>query len=211
MILTAAAASAAPFAYVANLGGDEVAVIDTAIRRTLLLAIMVGIGGAAVDFLYSQLAVTGLGALLREAPTVSRWFEGVGGVVLVAYGVVVTKRPLGPVEATADASPKTAAVLAALGTGISLMLLNPATIVSWLFLAGVFLSDLGRGAALVCGLGVFAGGTAWFCLVAWLAQKGRVRLGPRAAWITRVVAVLLIGYGVFLLCRTGVAWAKLGR
>lgn len=196
------------FAICIPIGPVNVAVIDTAIRRTLFLAVLIGIGGALIDFAYSQLAVSGLGALLEKAPTLSNVFQVAGGVVLVGYGAVVLGRAPAEAPKATSQPPKTKAALAALGTGISLMVLNPAAIVSWLFLAGIFLADLGRVHSLVCGVGIFLGATAWFCLVAWLAHRGRVRLGARAVWITRTVAILLIGYGVFLLGKTGLAMAS---
>ena len=41
------------------------AVVDTAIRRDMRSAVAVGMGGAFVDFIYSQLAVLGIGRVLK--------------------------------------------------------------------------------------------------------------------------------------------------
>ena len=50
-------------------------------------------------------------------------------------------------------------------------------------------------------IGVGAGSLAWFTGVAYLADHGKRVLGEKAIWITRVVGVLLVGYGVFSLGR----------
>ena len=48
------------------------------------------------------------------------------------------------------------------------------------------------------------GSACWFSLVAYLANHGR-KLG-KAMWLTRVVGVLLVGYGMFSLGRAATIW-----
>ena len=45
-------------------GPVNAAVIDTAMRKCIRRAIAIGVGGAFVDFVYSQIATMGLGSLL---------------------------------------------------------------------------------------------------------------------------------------------------
>lgn len=178
-------------------GPVNAAVIDTALRKCLKRAIAIGAGGAFVDFVYSQIACMGLGTLLNEAPGLSTVFLGVGGVVLVVFGCLTVGKPPS-VDEPVPAGMMKRALLSSFITGVLITMMNPAAIVSWVLLAGTVLADLTRGESFVAGLGIFAGTTLWFVLIAGLAHKGRVRLGNRAAWITRTVGALLVIYGVFL-------------
>jgi L-lysine exporter family protein LysE/ArgO len=177
-------------------GPVNAAVIDTAMRKCVRRALAIGAGGAFVDFLYSQLAVMGLASLLAGAPGLATAFLGIGGVVLVVLGVKTTATPL--VEAAPPPPATKTALLSSFVTGVLITVTNPAALVSWVLLAGTVLHGLDRLESLVAGVGIFVGTTVWFALITWLAAKGRVKLGPRAVWLTRAVGALLIVYGVFL-------------
>src|SRR5687768_2256428 len=84
-------------------GPVNAAVIDTAVRKCVRRAIAVGMGGAFVDMLYSQVAIMGLGSLLSGAPNLATAFLGIGGVVLVALGVMTVAKP--PIEDTPPPPP----------------------------------------------------------------------------------------------------------
>lgn len=178
-------------------GPVNAAVIDTAMRKCTRRAIAVGMGGAFVDFLYSQLATLGLGSLLAGTPSVATALVGVGGITLVILGVMTVSSP--PLDDVAPPPPpgKTALV-SAFFSGVFITIANPAALVSWVLVAGTLLAGLSPLESLVAGVGIFFGTSIWFVLISWLAAKGRVRLGPRAAWITRTVGGLLVIYGVFL-------------
>jgi L-lysine exporter family protein LysE/ArgO len=178
-------------------GPVNAAVIDTALRKCVKRAIAIGMGGAFVDMIYSQLAVLGLGTLLNGVPGLSTLFLGVGGVVLVVLGARALSRPPLTDEPVAPVVARRALV-SSFFTGVLITVLNPAVLVSWVLLAGTILADLTPLQALVAGLGIFIGTSLWFTMIAWLASRGRVRLGQRAAWITRTVGATLVVYGVFL-------------
>jgi L-lysine exporter family protein LysE/ArgO len=191
-------------------GPVNAAVIDTAIRKCVRRAIAVGMGGAFVDMLYSQVAIMGLGSLLSGAPNLATAFLGIGGVVLVAIGVMTVAKP--PIEDTPPPPPpRRRALVSAFVSGVMITLANPAALVSWVLLAGTILSGLTRFEALAAGVGIFVGTTVWFVLISWLAAKGRVKLGPRAAWISRTVGALLVVYGVFLVGKASATVFALAR
>jgi L-lysine exporter family protein LysE/ArgO len=183
-------------------GPVNAAVIDTAMRKCVRRAIAIGVGGAFMDFVYSQLAVLGLGTVMQAYPWLQNAFLGVGGVVLVVFGVKSVLAPP-PIDRDDrhlhDRKPLVVRALAAafLG-GVLITVANPAALISWLLLAGTVLADFKGMEALVSGLGIFFGCTAWFLIVAYLAGLGRVKLGVRARWITRGVGAALLGYGIFL-------------
>jgi len=189
-------------------GPVNAAVIDTALRKCFRRAFAIGVGGAFVDFLYSQLATTGLAPLLESVPQLSTVLLGVGGVVLVVFGIVTIQSPLVRVENLPTRPVVARALVASFFTGVFITFANPAALVSWILLAGTLLNDLTRWEALVAGIGIFVGTSGWFLFIAWLASKGRVRLGPRAQWVTRTVGGLLVAYGVFLVAKASVVvWA----
>ena len=85
---------------------------------------------------------------------------------------------------------------------------NPALAVSWVLMAGTVLAGVsGTANGVAASLGVFSGILAWFALVAVVAWRGRVALGPRMAWVGRGIGVALIAYGMALVGKVGVAWA----
>jgi L-lysine exporter family protein LysE/ArgO len=189
-------------------GPVNAAVIDTALRKCLKRAIAIGVGGAFVDFLYSQMATAVIAPLMVRFPGLSTLLLGVGGVVLVIFGLMSILAPPMPVQAPPARPVMAKALIAAFFTGVLITLANPAALVSWVLLAGALLNHLDTLGAFVAGLGIFAGTTIWFVLIAWLASKGRVRLGQRARLITRTVGALLVVYGVFLVAKASVnVWA----
>ncbi len=181
-------------------GPVNAAVIDTSMRKCIRRAIAIGIGGAFMDMIYSQLAVFGLRSVMGDHPWLSNAFLGIGGVVLVVFGWKTAAAPP-PLERN-DPHVKKPVVARALAAaflgGVLITVANPAALLSWVAIAGAALADLSRGEALVAGLGIFVGCSAWFLGIAYLASLGKVKLGERARWITRGIGAVLVAYGFFL-------------
>jgi threonine/homoserine/homoserine lactone efflux protein len=196
--------------YVAAIpiGPVNAAVIDTAFRKSFWRALAIGIGGAFADLVYSQVAVAGLAPVINNHTTLAEILFGIGGVALVIFGIVTVRTAKFDPECVQVKKPIPArAFFGAVGTGILITMANPAALVSWVFLAS-FLAGLTRLEAFIAGLGIFAGTALWFLGIAYLAHKGRVRLGHRTVWVTRTVGALLVAYGVFLVGKASmVVWA----
>lgn len=190
------------FAAGIPIGPVNAAVIDAAMRHCVRTAFAIGLGGALVDFVYSQLAVIGLGTVFAAYPLLKHASLAVGGVGLVVYGARTARPRELPPEGTSV--PPGQSLGAAFATGVLLTLLNPAALVFWLLVAGATLTDLTRLEALVAGLGIFIGCSAWFLGVAWLAHRGKRLLGERALWIPRTIGAALVVYGCYLVASTGV-------
>jgi arginine exporter protein ArgO len=88
--------------------------------------------------------------------------------------------------------------------GVALIFLNPAALVTWVVIVGSYLGDVTNLEGGAATIGIAVGSMAWFALVAYLANHGR-KLG-KAMWLTRVVGVLLVGYGVFSLGKAAKYW-----
>jgi threonine/homoserine/homoserine lactone efflux protein len=188
------------------IGPVNVAVIDAAYRHTLRRAIAVGAGGACADFLYSALGILGVTPVLRSYAVVSPILYAVSGVVLLVYGFLTARsQPVTPAHHEAR-PPDARGNELALGfkTGLLLILLNPAAVVTWVVITEQMADHLGTPtliSGVLCALGVMAGSFGWFALVAHLTQRGKNVLGDKAAWIPRVIGVALMVYAVYLIAR----------
>lgn len=190
-------------------GPVNAAVIDTAMRKCFHRALAIGVGGAFVDFIYALVACAGLVPLLTHAPEVANALIGIGGVVLVIFGILTAKKAAVAVEPPNLKAPVVSrALLGAFAKGALITVANPSALVSWILIAGTLLADLTLVEAAFASIGIFLGTSLWFWVVAWLATKGRVNLGERSVWITRTVGVLLVLYGIFLVGKASVVvWA----
>lgn len=185
------------------IGPVNVAVIDAAYRHNLRRAIAVGFGGAIADALYAALGIMGVGPILEEHPGVPPILYGVSGIVLVIYGALTIRSQ--PVNTAVDPAkePKSDGqhLLAGFTLGVALIVLNPAAIVTWVVIVGSFMAGVTQTQAFGAVIGIGIGSFMWFTFVAYLADHGKRLLGEKAIWITRVVGILLVGYGVYSLAR----------
>lgn len=189
------------------IGPVNVAVIDAAYRHTLRRALAVAVGGAFADFVCCALGVAGVTPLLNANPSVPPILYLISGIILFFYGLItVRSRPVTP---AANEAPRAVApsrdIWSGLSTGLLLILLNPAAVLTWLVIMGNILPakhTLGDG--LAAAVGVFVGSLGWFSFVAYLTQRGKSTLGDKAKWLPRVVGVALIGYSIYLIVRAAI-------
>jgi threonine/homoserine/homoserine lactone efflux protein len=190
------------------IGPVNVAVIDAAYRHTMRRAIMVGLGGACGDGLYSGLGVLGVTPVLRTYPSVPPILYAVSGVVLLVYGFLTARSqpvaPATPADGEIDASESVVMRREAwqgFSVGLALIVLNPAAIVTWVVIMGSMIPEATHLEGLACTVGVLIGSICWFTLVAYLTHKGKNVLGDKAAWIPRVVGIGLMLYAVYLIAK----------
>lgn len=190
------------------LGPASAAVADTAIRKSLSRALAVGLGGALVDLIYCVAVVSGLGVVFEHSPRLQETFLAVGGVMLILFGgFTATRRPVDLEHPSPPRPVEARTFLRYVATGVAISVANPALVVSWVLLAGTVLAGLDRLDGVLAAAGVFVGVMGWFVLVAHLAHRGRIHLGPRAVWIPRGAGLFLIAYGTFLVGKVSLAWA----
>lgn len=183
------------------IGPVNVAVIDAAYRHTMRRALAVGAGGAIADALYCALGVAGVTPVLRANPSIPPVLFAVSGVVLLIYGfLTVRSRPVVPVQHEAAHAVHAAdETWAGFKIGITLIILNPAAIVTWVVIVGSFIPDATVTDGLITAVGVLVGSFVWFALVAVLTQKGKSAFGDKALWIPRAVGIALMAYALYLL------------
>jgi threonine/homoserine/homoserine lactone efflux protein len=184
------------------IGPVNVAVIDAAYRHSLRRAYATGAGGAVADFVYATLGIVGIGPALVRYPLLPRVLYAVSGVALVVYGAITVRtRPIEMVDGGGRAGAPRDDVWGGFTTGLALILLNPAALVTWVVIVGAYFAHVGPWGGLAASTGVFVGSVSWFALVAFLSHHGRRLMGAKAVWIPRAVGVLLIGYGGFSIVR----------
>ncbi|HET6610524.1 MAG TPA: LysE family transporter [Kofleriaceae bacterium] len=182
------------------IGPVNVAVIDAAYRRSLMRAVAVGLGGALADMSYAFLGLLGLGPILNRHPSVPPILYALSGVVLIIYGALTARaQEIDPPPPSKVTSP--AHFFGGVGLGVALIVLNPAALVTWVVIVGSAMPDLNLIEGTTAALGIGTGSFLWFAFVAHLADRGKKVLGKRLVLITRIVGILLIGYGVFSLLR----------
>jgi len=187
------------------IGPVNVAVIEAAYRHRLQRAIAVGFGGAIADTAYALLGVFGVGPFLRSHESVPPILYGISGVVLIIYGAfTVRTQPASLTDVkTAGAKGGTGDLWKGFLIGLALILLNPAAIITWVVIVGSFLADASAIEGVSAAIGIGVGSFGWFSLVAYLADHGKRVLGDKMIWVTRVVGIMLIAYGVFSLGKAG--------
>jgi len=188
------------------IGPVNVAVIDAAYRHTMRRAIAVGLGGSLADGLYAALGVLGVTPVLRTYPSVPPMLYLVSGLVLLGYGFLTARsQPVAPAQPAPDEARESTSTMqrremwSGFTVGLALILLNPATIVTWVVIMGQIIPEPTVAGGIACAIGVMVGSFAWFALVAYLTQKGKSVLGDKAAWIPRLVGIALMVYSVYLL------------
>ncbi len=187
------------------IGPVNVAVIDAAYRHTFRRAIAVGLGGACADCLYSGLGACGVTPFLREYPSVDAVLYAISGAVLLVYGFLTARsQPVTPAHPDGVKKPEpddAHEVRMGFRTGLALILLNPAALVTWVVVVARMIPPASRFEGAFFAVGVFAGSWSWFSLVAYLTQRGKSVLGDKAAWIPRLIGAALMVYAVYLLAR----------
>ena len=192
------------------IGPVNLAVIDAAYRHSLRRALMVGLGGALGDGVYALVGIVAMGPILSRYPVVSPVLYGVSGVGLFLYSIrVLRSQPTAPLRKPSH-RPPSAAVEAPMWSaflgGLGLVMMNPAAIVTWVIIVGLFMHGVTAANGVLAAMGVVVGSFAWFTGVAHVTEHGKDIIGDKTLKITRVVAYLILGYSVFAVGRALHYW-----
>ena len=167
------------FAIAASPGPIFFLCLRRSLVRGRLIGLVSGLGVATADGFYAALAAFGIGAITTVLFGERRWLALAGGVVLVVLGVrTLLERPSTSREAAATNGAGFAwAYLSTLGLTIT----NPATIISFAALAAALGIGISSGlvAPSLLVLGVFAGSSSWWLILALVAAALGSRVTPR--------------------------------
>jgi arginine exporter protein ArgO len=181
------------------IGVANVAVIDAAYRHDVSRAIMVGLGGALADGVYSCLGIFGVGPFLENYPTVPYVLYGVSGAALCVYGVITLRAQPLQIGSGEDAKPARSKhhLRDGLVLGLAATLLNPSAVVTWVVIVGSYATGIDYVQSTAWVIGIVVGSFVWFVVVAFLAHHGKRLLSGNAIWMTRIAGIFVIVYGVF--------------
>jgi arginine exporter protein ArgO len=190
------------------IGPTNLAVIDAAYRHTMRRAMGVAIGAAFADMIYAGVGINAIGPLLIDNPGVPPVLYFVSGIILTVYGALTVRaQPISPVDAEAPRAPLPSKEMwSGVTVGLALIFLNPAAIVTWVVVVGPHLAGAEGLEGPAATLGVLLGSFGWFWFVAYLTTHGKRLMGPKAIWITRVVGLALVVYGLFSIGRALWYW-----
>jgi threonine/homoserine/homoserine lactone efflux protein len=177
------------------------------LRRTLLkgrpIGLVSGLGVATADAFYAALAAFGVGALTSVLVEERRWLALAGGIALVILGLrTIVDRP-----APAEAVPSTNgsglgwAYISTLGLTIT----NPATIISFAALVAALGIGLSGGylRPFLLVLGVFLGSATWWGVLAGLVAGLRTRVTPKLVrGISTLSGLAIVALGVLAILST---------
>jgi threonine/homoserine/homoserine lactone efflux protein len=187
------------------IGPVNLAVIDAAFRHSLRRALVVGLGGALGDGVYALVGIVAMGPILSRYPIVSPVLYAISGAGLFLYAikvlrsqpVVAVRKPTNRIPTVHAEGPLWSAFLGGLG----LVLMNPAAIVTWVIIVGLFMHGVTPANGVLAAIGVVVGSFTWFTGVAHVTERGKDIIGEKTLKITRVVAYLILGYSVFAVGR----------
>lgn len=186
------------------------------IRRTLehgpKIGFATGMGAAMADTVYGALAAFGVSAAIDFLQGNERFFQVIGGVVLlvVAYRTFM-QRPAAE-EAEAAAAPDAADGLAGFMTGLTLTLTNPATIMAFIAIFAAFgLGGLDFTDACVLVFGVFLGSSSWWLALSSGVAAMRHRISDRGlVTLNTCTGAALGAFGLWALVYGALGFASAG-
>jgi putative LysE/RhtB family amino acid efflux pump len=186
-------------AIAAPVGAIGTLVIRRSASAGMLAGLSTGMGAAVADAIYASISAFGVSAGANAVAS-SKAFHVVAAAILFWLGVATIRAQPGPAHSSERLG--ATAHARAFGSTITLTLANPSTIASF----AAAQAAIGVGAtthphsAVAFTSGVFAGSTAWWCLLSAGVSVLGARLGPRGLHAIQVVAgAALLGFGVVAL------------
>lgn len=220
------------FGSIPPLGPVALMIIDRAFRKEHKFAFFAGVGGALAEVIYSALAVTGVGLVLKRFEAGRDLLALISAGILLVVGVyffVRTRREAderarenderarenkdAASRYTAHHNPSErpeqtfAACMGHLGRGFSIAIVNPILIVNWTLAVAYFFSlfrlRADLGDQILFALAVGVGKVVWTAIEVWLLEKFRQHFS--LDWMQRLqkgVSIAVILSALLLVVRT---------
>jgi threonine/homoserine/homoserine lactone efflux protein len=165
------------------------------IRKTLAegrsRGMVIGVGAATADMLYSSIAAFGLTFISNTLFNQRVWMRLVGGALLLFIGIKTFRtQPRDP-----NLHFEAGGVLGSYFSTVFLTLTNPLTIFAFIAIFATF--GLGNGLSLLSASalagGVFTGSFLWFLTLSSGVKFFRKKLNvPRLRWVNKIAGILII-------------------
>lgn len=185
----------AGLAISAPVGPVNVLCVSRTIKKGLLGGIVSGLGAAAADTVYGSIAGFSITFIIAWLVRELFWIRVVGGVLLIAIGLVYYfKRP----QSLGETAKRDSAG-SDMATTFLLTLTNPTTVLSFLAVLAVLRLGEHRPWMLTSFLvlGIFGGAMFWWTLLALISGHFRDRFNDRAVvWLNRIGALAIGAFGL---------------
>jgi threonine/homoserine/homoserine lactone efflux protein len=185
----------AGLAISAPVGPVNVLCVSRTISKGRSGGIVSGLGAAAADTIYGAIAGFSISFVIGWLERELFWIRLVGGLLLIAIGVVYyRKRP----KSLRETAPRDSAA-SDIATTFLLTLTNPTTTLSFLAVLAVLGLGERRPWALTVLLvsGIFAGAMFWWTVLALVSGHFRDRFDDRAVlWMNRIAALAIGAFGL---------------
>jgi threonine/homoserine/homoserine lactone efflux protein len=188
----------------APLGPVNIIVIRNAIRRSFLVAFLVGLGAVLADSVYAIAAAYGVGSIASFIIGYARPLMAVGGLLLVFMGVRLARSHIGLGALQLQEPPRKRLVAGKMLTAFTLTLTNPGVFFGFIAIFGTMNAVLrldenaNRPPTVVAG--VAFGGALWWLFLSFVVSRFKTRISERTFdLINRWTGVLIAAFGFALL------------
>jgi threonine/homoserine/homoserine lactone efflux protein len=166
------------------------------LRKGRFSGLMSGFGAATADALYGAIAGFSITFVIQFLQREEFWIRVLGGLLLVAIGVVYYRKPAQAANLRGDADDSTGSDFS---STLLLTLTNPTTILSFV----AVLAGLGMGGQRAWWLtfllvgGIFCGSMLWWVILVLMINRLRDRFDEGAMrWMNRIAGLAIGGFGV---------------
>lgn len=188
--------------FSAPVGPVNILCVQRAFRSGFFSGLAAGFGAVVADTLFAAVAAFGVTAVSGFVEGHSLWLQGIGGLLLIAFGIRTARAHPHLDEGSDEAR----SLIATAGATFGMTITNPATVLGFLALFGS-LGDWAPepGDWLAAGMfvvGVAAGGASWWLTVATTIAALRDRMTDATlARINLIAGAFLVLFGVVVLAR----------
>lgn len=180
------------------IGAQNTFVLRQGLRREHVAVVVLAC--ALLDMVLMALGVSGLAAMLGDAPGLRDALGLLGALALAVYGLMALKHAFAPqaLHAAADGTPASATRV--LAQVLSISLLNPHVYLDTVVLVGAVGAKQAAGLQSIFLLGASVGSAAWFATLGYGARLLTPLFARPAAWriLDGLVAIMMgtIAYGL---------------
>lgn len=185
------------FAYVAPIGMQNLFVINSAMRQNLKRALATALIIIFWDVSLGLSCFLGVGALMEALPWLQKIILGGGGLLVIYIGV-------GLVRSKSDLSGGTDVnrpLWKIVGSAFIVTWLNPQALIDGTLMLGAFRASLPAGGDSYFITGFASASFLWFNGLAIAVHMLGSKINSRVlTWLNRICGVIIILYGIKLLC-----------
>ena len=185
----------AGLAIAVPVGPVNVLCASRTLSKGRLSGLISGFGAATADTLYGAIAGFSITFLIAFLEREEFWIRVIGGLLLVAIGVMYFRKP----AQAANLRAENGSARSDFSSTLLLTLTNPSTVLSFL----AVLAGLGMGGHRAWWLtfllvgGIFCGSMLWWVTLVLMVNRFRQRFDQRAiGWMNRIAGLAIGGFGV---------------